>query len=105
MGGHASLTVVLFHTCVIQGDRDYGCFGGRDFHGLTASLGFSSHEPLQWTLQGVLGAEIQTGLYLPWKKIRVPACVHASLQVSVKFMSVCGLSYHFWALCVLFLGC
>lgn len=65
----------LFHTRVIRGDRDHGCFGRRGFHGLTASLGFSSHEPLQWTLQGVLGAEIQAGLYLPWKTTPVPACV------------------------------
>lgn len=54
-------------------DRAYGCLAGLRFHGLRASPGSSSHEPLQRALQGVLGAEIQAGLYPPGERIRASA--------------------------------
>lgn len=45
--------------------RSPAAAGDWDFHGLRASRGVPSHEPLQWTLQGVLRAQIQAGLWLP----------------------------------------
>lgn len=60
-----------FHARALRGVRDR-CGSCGVFMG-SRRLGGASHEPLQWTLQGVLGAEVQAGLYLPCTS-PVPAC-------------------------------
>ncbi|XP_072792655.1 regulator of G-protein signaling 3 isoform X2 [Taeniopygia guttata] len=58
MGSHASLTGAPSTARSRGSPRSRGVFMGW------RRSGGSSHEPLQWTLQGVLGAEVQAGVSL-----------------------------------------
>lgn len=63
MGGHASLTGAP--STLLSCEESGIAAGAAGFPWAQGELGGASHEPLQWTLQGVLGEEVQAGLYLP----------------------------------------
>lgn len=84
----------LFHTGATRGDRDHGCCGGLDFHGLAASLGFPAMNRFNGLCKVCSERRYRQVCAAPCPRGDPCATACTPLQLLLELKAVWGLSPH-----------